>query len=148
MGISNSAPGPVLFRLSSATLAHRQPAWPSPAERRVVSFRGFALEQLPLVRQLYLNLQGAGRPSVGISVYTCYLLLSGPVGSPKLFIHTKALRCQRRSWKRGMALGWPLTRLINFIPHSMLIIVALSVVLIITLCINERLPMPLVLGWR
>lgn len=29
---------------------------PSPAEKEVVSFRGFALGQLPLVRQLYLNL--------------------------------------------------------------------------------------------
>lgn len=29
---------------------------PNPAEKEVVSFRGFALGQLPLVRQLYLNL--------------------------------------------------------------------------------------------
>ena len=45
--------------------------------------------------------------------------------------------------ENGMALGWPLTRLINFIPYTMLTTVSLSIVLIITLCIIERLSLPL-----
>ena len=74
--------------------------------------------------------------------YTCYLLLSGPVGSPKLFIHTEALavpghKVEVRA-EDGMALGWPLTRLINFIPYTMLSTVYLSIVLIITLCISDE----------
>lgn len=76
------------------------------------------------------------------SFYTCYLLLSGPVGSPKLFIHTEALavpghKVEVRT-EDGMALGWPLTRLINLIPYTILTTVSLSIVLIITLYISER----------
>ena len=78
---------------------------------------------------------------MGSSFYTCYLLLSRPVGSPKLFIHTEALavpghKVEVRAEDR-MALDWPLTRLINFIPYTMRTTVSLSIVLIITLCISE-----------
>ena len=45
--------------------------------------------------------------------------------------------------ENGMALGWSLTRLINVIPYTMLTTVSLSIVLIITLYINERLSLPL-----
>lgn len=78
---------------------------------------------------------------MGSSFYTCYLLLSGPVGSPKLFIHTEALavpghKVEVRA-EDGMAQGWPLTRLINFIPYTMVSAVSLSIVLIITLCFSK-----------
>lgn len=79
---------------------------------------------------------------MGSSFYTCYLLISGPVGSPKLFIHTEALAVPGQKVEvraeDGMALGWPLTRLINFIPYTMLTTVSLSIVLIITLCISDE----------
>lgn len=89
---------------------------------------------------------------MGSSFYTCYLLLSGPVGSPKLFIHTEALAVPGQKVEvradDGMALGWPLTRLINFIPYTMLTTVSLCSVLISTLCIVTRASLPLELCLR
>lgn len=81
---------------------------------------------------------------MGSSFYTCYLLLSGTVGSSKLFIHTEALvvpgqKVEARA-EDGMALGWPLTRLISCIPYTMLSTVCISIVLIITLCISDEGP--------
>lgn len=66
---------------------------------------------------------------MGSSFYTCYLLLNGPVGSPKLFIRTEALAVPGNKVKvkagDGMALGWPLIRFINFIPYTILTTVSL-----------------------
>lgn len=79
---------------------------------------------------------------MGSSFYTCYLLLCGPVGSPKLFIHTEALAVPGKKKEvraeDGMALGWPLTGFNNFILYTMLTTVSLSIVLIITLCISDE----------
>lgn len=49
--------------------------------------------------------------------------------------------------ENGMALGWSPTRLINFIPYTMLTTVSLSIVLIITLYLNERPSLPLELSF-
>lgn len=66
---------------------------------------------------------------MGISFYTCYLLLNGPVGSPKLFIHTEALAVPEQKVEvraeDGMALRWALTRFIHSIPNTMLATVSL-----------------------
>lgn len=64
------------------------------------------------------------------------------LGSTKLFIHTEALAVPGQKVEvraeDGMALVWPLTRLINFIPYTMLANVSLPIVLIITLCISDK----------
>lgn len=61
---------------------------------------------------------------MGSSFYTCYLLLSGPLGSPKLFIHTEALAVPEQKVEvrtgLGMAPAWPLTGFIIFIPNAKL----------------------------
>lgn len=76
------------------------------------------------------------------SFYTCYLQLSEPVSSPKLFIHTEALAVPGRKVEvraeDGLGLDWPLTGRISFIPYTMLTTVPLSIGLIITLCISEE----------
>ena len=68
-------------------------------------------------------------------------MLSGLVGSPKLFIHTEAAtvpghKVEVRA-EDVMAPGWPLTRLINYIHYTMLTTVSPSIVLIITWLISE-----------
>lgn len=73
---------------------------------------------------------------MGSSFYTCYLLLSAPVGSPKLFIHTEALAVPGQKVEvrpqDGLALGWPLTSRINCIPYTIPATVYLSIVPIVT----------------
>lgn len=79
---------------------------------------------------------------MGSSFYTCYLLLSWPVGNLKLFIHTEAQAVPGHKVEvkaeDEMPQSWPLTRLINIIPNTTLSTCPLFIVLIITLCINDE----------
>lgn len=79
-------------------------------KKGVASFRGFSLEQLPLVRQLYLKPVRRGEVQCRQQLLHLLLVAQPSVDNPKLFIHTEALVVPGREVdvgaEVGPALGW------------------------------------------
>lgn len=99
------------FGRPPGTLAHGQAIQAHREKKKgVASFRGFSLEQLPLVRQLYLKPVRRGEVQCRQQLLHLLLVAQPSVDNPKLFIHTEALVVPGREVdvgaEVGPALGW------------------------------------------
>lgn len=115
-----------LLWLAPVTLAHGQAMQAHRKKKGVASFRGFAPEQLPLVRQLYLKPVRRGEVQCRQQLLHLLLVAQPSVDNPKLFIHTEALVVPGQEVEVGAEVGLALG------------CVCISVVLIITLSISDE----------
>lgn len=99
-----------LLWLAPVTLAHGQAVQVHRKKKGVASFRGFAPEQLPLVRQLYLKPVRRGEVQCRQQLLHLLLVAQRLVDNPKLFIHTEALVLPGQEVEVGaevgLALAW------------------------------------------